>query len=306
MMPDVKPIFIVGPPRTGTTLLARLLGGGEKVLSLSEPFHLDDLLPHWALKYWFRSLLKKSEMVRVPLPRIRNYDEYFSFLKDLAAANQMRYLVMKECFHELELKKPWANFELLDGFAATGHSIIAITRHPSDTIASTLKLLRKLFFGYTGVLIRLMWPSVPRFADDDHVVRWAARNWAHFMEWASDRNLCLVRYEDLVKEPAATLMRLCESVGLPYSERMLDHEHMPPGFGGIGAPEVLFKAPKPVDSSSVGRGKSLAPEHQRTIRALCGIQAAETGYTIECQDGRTATEGTQPQNPLQPLGATSP
>ncbi len=303
MMPDVKPIFIVGPPRTGTTLLAKLMGGGDKVLSLSEPFHLDDLLPHWALKYWFRSLLKRAGMVRVPMPRVRNYDEYFTYLKDLARANQMNYLVMKECFHELELNKPWANFELLDGFAAAGHPIIAITRHPCDTIASTLKLLNKLFFGYTGVLIRLMWPSVPRFTDDEHIVRWAARNWAHFMDWARDRRLFIVRYEDLVQDPASAMMRICESVGMPYHERMIDHKHMPPGFGGIGAPEVLFKAPKPVDTSSVGRGKNLSHDHQRAIRALCGTQAAETGYTIECPEDRPAAEGTQSRNPLQPLTA---
>lgn len=304
MMPDVKPIFIIGPPRTGTTLLAKLLGGGDKVLSLSEPFHLDDLLPHWALNYWFKSLLKKSGMVRLPLPRIRNYDEYFVYLRNLAAANQMRYLVMKECFHELELNKPWANFELLDGFAAAGHPIIAITRHPCDTIASTTKLLRKLFFGYTGVLIRLMWPSVPRFKDDDHIVRWAARNWAHFMDWAKDRNLYVVRYEDLVKDPGTALRGICDHVGMPFHERMLDHTHVPQGFGGIGAPEVLFKAPKPVDTSSVGRGKSLAAEHQRAIRSLCGTQAAQTGYTIECPDERPPAEGSRRENAPQALPAT--
>ena len=35
---QVKPTFIIGPPRSGTTLLAQILAHGDGVLSLSEPF----------------------------------------------------------------------------------------------------------------------------------------------------------------------------------------------------------------------------------------------------------------------------
>ncbi|MBI4580333.1 MAG: sulfotransferase [Planctomycetes bacterium] len=278
---DVKPIFIVGPPRTGTTLLGRLLAGGDHVLSLSEPFHLNDLLPHWLLRRFYHDLQRKSRLQRMPLPPMQSSEEYFQFLQQMARANDMRFLVMKEVFHELEINPPFANFGLLDGMAARGVPILAIVRHPWDAAASTVRLLRRLFFGIVGNAVRFCWPTIPRWTCSDEIVRWSAKNWSHFVDWTRDRRLFVVRYEDLVRSPADSLSRICEYTGVPFDPRMLEHHrHRAKVFGGIGAPEVLFRRAKPVNARSVGKGRSLTREQRELIREICGDCPADLQYDL--------------------------
>ena len=261
--------------------MGRLLASGEGVLSLSEPFHLNDLLPVWALRHFYAGLQRGARLQLVSMPRVKDYDLYFDYLKKMADINHFRFLVVKEVFHEIGINPPFANFKLLDSFAAEGHAIIAIIRNPNDTIASTVKLLKKLFFGWTGRVIRTLWPHVPRFADEEAIVRWSAQNWTHFVEWARQRKLFVVRYEDLVTTPAEAMKSVCEYIGMPYHEHMLDHQRQPTVFGGIGAPEVLFSKPKPVNGQSVGRGRALPAEWRAIIDAVCGLPAADLGYTTD-------------------------
>ena len=275
---DMRPVFVIGPPRTGTTLLGKLLANGEAVLSLSEPFHLNDLLPPWALRHFYARFQRDSHLRRVPFPRDRRPARYFRFLQDMARENDLRYLVIKEVFHEIDLHPRWGNFKLLDNLAAQQVPIIAIIRHPWDAAASTVGLLRRLFFGWRGRVIRTLWPTVPRFRDDDHIVNWAARNWVHFVEWTRDRNLFVVRYEDLVREPAAALRRVCDHAGMPFADSMLDHHRWPQAFAGIGAPEVLFRGGQPVHAQSVGRGRHLTASQQLTLDEICGPHMAALGY----------------------------
>ena len=65
---DVKPIFMIGPPRTGTTLLSRLLASSEGVLSLSEPFHLHAILHRWVLAGYYWQFQRHCHLRRTPLP----------------------------------------------------------------------------------------------------------------------------------------------------------------------------------------------------------------------------------------------
>lgn len=278
---NVKPVFVIGPPRTGTTLLARLLAGADRVLSLSEPFHLLDILHPWALGLFYWRFQRRRDLHRLRLPSRCTPKRYLVFLQEMAGANGLRSLVIKEVFHELGLRPPFCNFELLDTIARGDAPLIAIIRHPCDTAVSTVGLLRWLLYGRRGCAVRLLWPSAPRFRDDREIVRWCAENWAHFAGWTRQRRLFVVRYEDLVESPARTLPRICDHVGLPFHQRMLNHhQHQPAAFGGIGDPKVLAQLDRPVHADSVGRGESLTPAQQRIVRGACGEVAAEFGYSF--------------------------
>lgn len=277
---DVKRILIVGPPRTGTTMLPRLLAGGESVLSLSEPFHLRDLLPYPILRLFYASFQWRCRLQRVPLPNGESPDDYLEFLDNLARTNGMEYLVVKEVFHEREIKPPFASLNIIDYLTNRSWAVVGIIRHPFDALASTVRLLGRLFFGGTGSLIRTLWPAVPRFTGHDHIIRWAAENWCDFVDWARRRNLFVVRYEDLVKKPAPELRRICEHTGLPFQESMLNHRRAPTAFGGIGSPNVLLRRNKPISTRSIGRGKLLSQTQRQVIRRICGERAAELGYTL--------------------------
>jgi hypothetical protein len=278
---DVKAIFMIGPPRTGTTLLSRLLATGDNVLSLSEPFHLHAILNRWVLAGYYRWFQHRCQLRRMPVPNRCTAARYLDFLREMAAANGLRYLVVKEVFHELGLPPPFRNLDLLSNVAAHSDRVLGIVRHPCDAAASTVSLLHWLLGKHRGCIIRLLWPSVPRFRDDNHIIRWAAQNWAHFVDWSQERALCVIRYEDLVADPAEALPRICNHIGLPFHERMLDHHHHDPAaFGGGGDPKVMLCRPRPVHCESVGRGRDLTRGQYESVRNACARQAAELGYRL--------------------------
>lgn len=277
---EAKPILIVGPPRTGTTLVAFLLGGADSLLALSEPFHAHAILPHWFQHRLFCRFQKNAGLTHVCPPRQFDRQRFYSFLRELAARNGFRFLAIKETFHDRRLAPPWCNFELLDSLAADSNPVIAVMRHPYDTAASTVKLFRRLVFGFSGRMIRAWLPNVPRFADSTDVVRWTAENYLHFADWVRRRKLFVVRYEELVGSPGDQLRRICDHSGVPFDERMLDHRHPRTAFGGIGAPEIFYRPPRPVSPGSVGRGESLSEQQREIIGQMCAGCAGEYGYHL--------------------------
>lgn len=280
-MDPICPIFLIGPPRTGTTLLARLLAAGRDVLSLSEPFHLHTLLHPWALRGFFRIFERKHALRPAALPWHCTENGFLRYLQQLAGANNMRGLVIKEVFKQPELPTPFPNYEQLNRFLDAGAPSIGIIRHPCDAAASTLGLLRWLLSMHRGCFIRWFWPTTPRFRDDDEIVRWAAINWSCFAEWTRQRRLFTIRYEDLVADPADMLTGVCRHVGLPFHPDMLDHsKHKPAAFGGIGDPKVLMQKDRPVYNHAVGRGQMLTERQFDLIRTHCARHAADFGYPL--------------------------
>lgn len=76
-----------------------------------------------------------------------------------------------------------------------------------------------------------------------------------------------VRYETLVREPAATLSRICEFVGVPYDAAMLDYSR----YSTYGPPSPKL----------IGQWKHrLSPEEVRLAEARCGAMLAERGYGL--------------------------
>ena len=111
---QVNPVFIIGPPRTGTTLLARLLAGAPGVLSLSEPFLVQAVAPPWRLRRFLCRYQKSAGLIPVPPPRDCNADRLLTFLHSLAARNNLPVLAVKETFRDIARDSAWDNIDLLD------------------------------------------------------------------------------------------------------------------------------------------------------------------------------------------------
>ena len=267
---------MVGPPRAGTTLLGYLLGGAQDALSISEPFLAHRVYSHWRLRWFFARLAKNGVPVRVAVPRGSDHDRLFEFLGELTAANGLTYLAIKETYR---VGREWANADLLERIALGPHPVVTITRHPFDAAVSTLRFCR-WWRGIPGRLIRCWVHDLPLFEDDAELMRFFAENWAAFVDWVNRHELYVVRYEDLVSEPRRMLSELCDHCGLPFHERMLDHQHRRTAFGGLGAPEVMNRPPKPVNTASVGRARHLSAEHREIIRPVCREAAERLGYSL--------------------------
>lgn len=272
----VKTVFIVGPPRSGTTLLSYLLAGGKGALSLSEPFLAHTIYPHWRLRWFFARIRKAGGLRKVPVPRNSDHDRFMQFLSELAKTNGLPYLVIKETYR---LGREWANTELMDRVTSGPYATVPITRHPYDAAVSTLRFCR-WWRGIPGRLARCWVHGLPLFADDTHLMQYFAENWRAFVDWAQRSRLNIVRYEDLVSKPQESLPALCYDCGLPYQEQMLDHSYRRTAFGGLGAPEVMNRPPKPVNTRSVGRAKQLPAQHRDLIKAVCGEAAAALDYPM--------------------------
>ncbi len=280
---DAPPIFIIGPPRTGTTLLAYRLAAGGDILALSESFQMRAMLPDWRVQRIF-SWYQRRFRHRVPWPRRCTPEQHLDWMRQVATVNDFDFVIIKEVFHDIGLKPPWCNFELLDRMTSGDAQVVAIVRHPCDSAASTIWLFRLLLFGMVGRLARWRWPTAPRFENDDEIVQWSAANWAHFADWARRRQLYVIRYEDLAKQPEATLRRVCDHTGLPWHPRMLTRRNKPRAFGGIGDPKTLLHPFRPISSRPVGRGRLLTREQWDTVEAACGPAAAEYGYDFDRPD----------------------
>lgn len=279
---DIPLILVVGPPRTGTTLLGFLLGGGEGVFSLSEPFILYQLWKRRSLRWFFYWTQFKCRMKFRRVPDDCTAAEFLHFLKEMTYENGLTHLTIKETFHEGDLPEMWRNAKLLGQLKSLADYTVGITRHPFDAASSMFKLFYTLLFKWQKHILRRVFPYSPRFETTDDLVRWTANNWVYYATWAREHALPVVRYEDLVAEPEKSLQWVCDQVGLQYHDGMLNPQHKRAAFAGVGDPAVIWRprGPRPVHSESVGRGKNLSEAHRDIIREICGETAAEYDYDL--------------------------
>jgi len=271
-----RTVFLIGPPRSGTTLLSFLLAGGLDVLSLSEPFRLHEVFPRYGLWWTYRGMAKKHGFQAIAPQRRLTDPALLAHLRDAAARNSMRTLVIKETFRS---DREWVNLRLLDSFVEGGDPVIAILRHPFDCAVSTLKMFR-LWRGVVGHLVRPIVPDLPLFRGDPDIAAYVAKTWCDFVSWCASRRVHLVRYEDLVRNPEEQMRSLCEKCGIAFDAQMLDSKHPRGPFGGIGDPGVMTRPARPVNARSVGKKRGLSPGLRDLIAKSCRESATPFGYAL--------------------------
>jgi hypothetical protein len=276
-------VFVVGIPRSGTTLLGYLLAGGENVLCLSEPFFLRMVTPRRLLPWSLRWLHRAINIRHAPPPGSCDDERFLRYLEELADRHGSSFLVIKETYR---VGPAWENVEVLDRLAAGSDSVVAIVRDPYDTALSTLRFWRLWPARLQAVertlyrMVGLLGQVPPQFSDGRDLVHYVARNWVDFADWCQRHSLYVVRYEDLVHDPRPRLRELCEHCGLLFDERMLDHLHPRRSFAGIGDPGMMNRPPKPVSVHSTGRRYQLAPEYRQIVAGKCASAAAALGYAL--------------------------
>lgn len=195
------PVFIVGMPRTGTTLVERILSNHDAIATAGE---LNDFgqSASWEADHFFSSPLRERTLDRwaaADYPAIGR--EYLRRTDRLAGAQS--YLIDKN---------PVNFFNV--GFirkALPQARIICLVREPMDACFSNLK---ELFSGdayaYSYDLEELA----------DHYIEFD-RLRAHW-EDTMPEHLHTVRYEDLVTDPAGVAQRIMAFCGVPYAADSID------------------------------------------------------------------------------------
>jgi hypothetical protein len=234
-------IFLIGSPRSGSTLSARMLGAHSAVFAPAET-HLLTPLAH--LGYF-------GSVERAP------YDP----------------IITRQGAHELVRMLPGGEADYLEALRACSDTIYAKLLAPSGrarllektpAYALVLDFLAKLYPDAKYVVLTrhplAVWSSyVESFFDGDHEA--AHRNnplleryvpaIARFLR---ERPVPLlhVRYEQMVREPDAEMRRVCEFLELPFEPGMVDYGSERPAqqaAAGLGDPITVAKETRPTTKS---------------------------------------------------------
>jgi hypothetical protein len=201
-------LIIVGLPRSGTTLLAALLGAQTGVHFLTEYFPAFSEALHRIGKSWNGELSASERRIALALVRdqfVRDRHPVLVQPESFVTLNQLHRSVLEEL---AGAQDAWIGHKLLLGpellrstLAETNIHCLVLFRDPRDAALS--------YFHRTG-------GGVERY-----VRNWSAtlRLW---QELRSHPRLLGLRFEDLVSEPARTLTRLGDWLGQPLDPRVAE------------------------------------------------------------------------------------
>jgi hypothetical protein len=278
----MSPVFVVGPPRSGTTLTARLLGGLPGLFMPGETHFLEDIYRRR------EDLGDPSEHLPDILARLRTLYGRFNEPDDQQRVDRLcesrafeweltgckTYREIFDSFMRLQAasagKSRWGNqvprdvFELDTIFQMFPDArVIACIRDPRDflvsyrdkwTISAEGARLRKL---YHPILTSFLWKASAR-AILDGKSRFASA-------------IHVMRYEDLVREPASHLRQLCSFIGAEFDPRLLDTR-----FSNSSTGERLSG----ISGRSAGRWRTDLPlEDAYFAQRICGPVMEKFGYT---------------------------
>jgi tetratricopeptide (TPR) repeat protein len=242
---DDAPIFVVGMPRTGTTLVERILASHPRVASAGESQN-------------FGVLLKRASGTRSP----QVLDEETlaqSSRVDLAALGReyARRTRPSDPVKPRFVDKMPINFFYLGHIARAmpGASLIIVRRHPLDTGLSNFRQLFASGFSYYDYARDLR--AIGRYyAQFDLLMR----HWHAVLPGRVHE----VHYESLVSDQRETTARLLEHCRLPWDDACLAFEHNAAAVATASAVQVR----QPLYATSVGRWRRCERHMQPLIDEL--------------------------------------
>ncbi|MEO6192136.1 MAG: amino acid adenylation domain-containing protein, partial [Thermoanaerobaculia bacterium] len=283
-------LFVLAPPRSGTTLLRVMLGGNPALFAPPELELLEfDSLTERRDAFPGRDAFRLEGAVRAVM-EARGCDageasEIVAGLEERGMTTRELYRLLQEWIGGRMLvdKTPtyaWSLETLRRAEAGfEGARYVHLLRHPYATIASFEEArIEQVFFPRAGELTRR------QLAEMSWLL--AQRNIAEFLATIPEERRHTVRFEELVAEPERVLRELCEFLGIAYhpdmadpykdrSARMTDGLHAESRMLG----DVKFHQHSGVDAKAGERWRELAAEDflgAETRRVAAGL-----GYAVE-------------------------
>ena len=280
-------IFLIGAPRSGTTLLARMLGAHSMIYGRAEP-HLITPIAH--LGYYanvqkapydpFNAEQAIREFV-TDLPRgeadyldaLRAYTDTL-YERMLSTAPGKRFFLDKTPAYALVL--PFLVKLYPDA------KYIVLTRHPLAVLSSWVE---SFFDGDYQVALNhnpLLARYVPALA---RILRERPVPFVH------------VRYEELVREPEANFRRICDHLGIPFEAAAIEYGEQGDAPKGLGDPTGVAQHNRPVTSSISKWAAEIAAQPEllalvgRLIEELDPADLETLGYPREKMVAQLEADG---------------
>ncbi len=292
-------LFLIGSPRSGSTLLARMLGAHPKVFAPPEP-HLITPLAHLG---YYASVEKAPydpnitrEAARALIATLpRGEADYLDALR--ASTDTLYARLLAGSGAEVLLDKTPAYALVLDFLSKLyprAHYVV-LTRHPMAVWSSYVDS----FFDGDFAAAHAHNPLLERYVPA--VARFLRERPVPFVH---------VRYEAMVKEPKTELERMCAHIGLDFHPGMVEYgreERAQPAAGrGLGDPITVAKETRPTTRSIAKWAQALSgnaarvEQSRRILSALDDADLETWGHAraeIEAQLDAVPTSGPKQKPP---------
>jgi tetratricopeptide (TPR) repeat protein len=239
-----SPIFIVGMPRTGTTLVERMVSKGEGIRSAEETYDFtlafSSVINSYIAANPDRHLNPLSAALEVDYGEIA--DKYLNNMRGMfgKAARYMDKTPFNFLYCGL-IKKAFPNARILH-----------LIRDPMDTCYAVFKTLfaRAYYFSY----------DLDELADYYIAYRQLMDHWHQLMPGA----ILDVRYEELVSKPLDVSRRIADYVGFTWSSELIEVQNITAQSSTASAAQVR----EPIYTTSVSRWRHLETELEPVRRKL--------------------------------------
>lgn len=274
-----EPIFIVGVPRSGTTLLAAMLAAHSRMscgpethffqwlarADIAQLCHVDSW-PKTAIDFVCGMIhANRTVCAKYGLTR----DEIAAYLADAPPEVASLLAALTEPYMTELGKRRWVEktpdhlkyvVEMRRHFP---HSpIVRIVRDPRDVALS----LKRMSWGPQTWLGGLVW--------------WKQFDDASAAFFASDPLSYTLRYEDLVRAPAEEMRRLCDFLGEEFEEQMLDTSTTGYQLNSRGVPEKA-RVSQPIDASRAEAWRhELSQRDRQLAESLLGDRMRAFAYPL--------------------------
>lgn len=276
---DCAPVFVIGPARSGTTLLQAMLGAHSSIAALPEMhfwFRVVNLADHWgdlSEPAGVRSALE--ELITLPGGLL---DDAGFELERLMASLPPRRTTYRDLLDVVgrdlcqrtgkrrwSEKTPWQTADQIWRLFPEAR-VIQLIREPRHTVGST---------------VRAPFNDLPAWR--------LAQNWHRYtlanIEWGAARGpeyYLPVRYEDLVRVPRVTLGRVCHFLGENFESSMLSRGEEATG---------LFTGPLFWQAAATGPIRTAPPPARLrpSERALVAVNIRGTAGALGYEEPRRRT-----------------
>jgi len=274
--------FIVGCPRSGTTLLRRMLDAHPDVAVAPETFFMRHF---WGQRDAYGDLSHDAVLDQL--------------VDDLTATPAFEELGLEEeAFRAAVHRAPrrWKTVfrVLLQQFAERRDARCVGEKTPNHVLS--IPTLHRWFPEARFVhLVRdpravsNSWRTVPWSSEH----RWRdAEVWVEFVEAgreaeASGAPVTSLHFEALVRSPEAELRAVCEGLDLPYDDRMLAFHEQEPATVDVEREPWKERATDPIDPTVADRWRDeLSKSAQAHVEAVAGAEMKRWGYAVEISAGR--------------------